>query len=127
MARKRLIYTGFFVFLATQAIVFAGYFFFHAKGYGFATVEGISMLPTLKNGQTVVISSDIPEGNLTNAIVVFGDGNICHRCIKDEGQWLTFKGDNTSFSEHATRDELKAIFVKVSENPFLDSIILGFQ
>jgi len=85
------------------------------------------MLPTLKNGQKVVLSYDIPEANLTNAIVVFSDRNICHRCIKDEGQWLTFKGDNNSFSEHATRDELKAIFVKVSENPFLDSIILGFQ
>jgi len=85
------------------------------------------MLPTLKNGQTVVISYNIPEGNLTNVIVIFGDENICHRCTKDEGQWLTFKGDNNLFSEHATRDELKAIFIKVSQNPFLDSVTFGFQ
>ncbi len=127
MAKERLIYIGFFLFLAPQAIVFAGHFRFYAKGYAFATVEGISMLPTLKDGQTVVICYDIPEGNLTGVIVVFGDENICHRCIKDEGQWLTFQGDNNSFSEHATRDELKAIFVKISQNPFLDSITLGLQ
>ncbi len=125
--KNHLIYIGFFIFLASQVIVFTGHFCFYVKGYGFATVNGISMLPTMKNGQTVVISYDIPVGNLTNVIVVFGDENICHRCIKDEGQWLTFKGDNNSFSEHATRDELKAIFVKVSQNPFLDLITLGFQ
>ncbi len=85
------------------------------------------MLPTPKNDQRVVISYDIPEDNLTNLIVVFSDGNICHRCIKDEGQWLAFKGDSNSFSEYATRDELKAIFVKISENPLIDSIMLGFQ
>ena len=127
MAKPNLIYIGFFFFLATQFIVFTGHFSFYAKGYGFATVEGISMLPTLKNGQTVVINYDIPEGNLTDVIVIFGDENICHRCIKDEGQWLTFKGDNNSFSEHATRDELKAIFIRVSQSPFLDSIAIGFQ
>ena len=124
---KNLVYVGFFIFLATQVIVLSGHFCFYAKGYGFAVVEGISMLPTLRNGQTVVISYEIPEGNLTDVIVIFGDENICHRCIKDEGQWLTFKGDNNSFSEHATRDELKAIFIRVSQNPFLDTITFGFQ
>jgi len=127
MLRERLICIGFSLFFVTQAMVFAGHFYFYSKGYGFATIEGTSMLPTLENGQKAIISYNIPDGNLTNMIVVFGDKNICHRCTKDEGQWLTFKGDNNSFSEHATRDELKAILVKVSQNPFLDSVMLGFQ
>jgi len=83
------------------------------------------MLPTLKNGQKAIINHNIPEGNLTNMIVVFGDANICHRCVKDDGQWLTFKGDNSSSFEQATRDELKAIFVKVAQDIFLDSVTLG--
>jgi hypothetical protein len=127
MVRERLICIGFSLFFVTQAMIFAGHFYFYVKGYGFATVEGISMLPTLENGQTAIVSYNIPDGDLTNMIVVFGDQNILHRCVKDEGQWLTFKGDNNSFSEHATRDELKAILVKVSQNPFLDSVMLGFQ
>ena len=127
MVRKRLVFVGFFLFFVTQTIVFTGHYYFYVKGYGFATVEGTSMLPTLENGQTAIVSYNIPGGNLTNMIIVFGDQNICHRCIEDEGQWLTFKGDNNSFSEHATRDELKAILVKVSQNPLLDSIILGLQ
>jgi len=85
------------------------------------------MLPTLENGQKAIINHNIPEGNLTGVIVVFGDANICHRCVKDEGQWLTFKGDNSASFEHVTRDELKAIFVKVTQNAFLDSITLGLQ
>jgi len=127
MVKEHLVCIGFFMFFMTQTVVATGYFYFCVKGYEFATVEGTSMLPTLKNGQTAIINYNIPEGNLTNLIVVFANRNICHRCIKDEGQWLTLKGDNNSFSERATRNELKAIFVKVSENPFLDSIILGFQ
>ncbi len=110
----------------TQTAVVSGHFYFYAKGYEFVTVKGTSMFPTLKNGQTAIINSNISEGDLTNLIVVFGNRNICHRCIKDEGQWLTLKGDNNSYSERATRDELKAIFVKISENRFLDSISLGF-
>lgn len=85
------------------------------------------MLPTLKNGQRAIVNYNIPEGNLTNMIVVFGDTSICHRCIKDEGQWLTFKGDNSTSLEHTTRDELKAIFVKVTQDLFLDSVVLGLQ
>ncbi len=126
MVEKCLFCTGFFIFFMTQTVVVTGHFYFYAKGYGFATVEGTSMLPTLKNGQTAIINCNIPEGNLTDLIVVFGNRNICHRCIRDEGQWLTLKGDNNSYSERATRDELKAIFVKISENRFLDSILLGF-
>jgi len=126
MEKEYLICIGFFMFLMTQTLVMTGHFNFYVKGYEFATVKGTSMLPTLKNGQTAIINCNIPKGNLTNLIVVFGNSNICHRCIKDEGPWLTLKGDNNSFSERATRDELKAIFVKVSENLFLDSIILGF-
>ncbi len=127
VAEEPLIYTGFVIFLIVQAVAFTGHFYFYVKGYGFATVKGVSMLPTLENGQTAIINYNIPEGNLTDTIVVFGDQNICHRCVKDEGQWLTFQGDNNSFTERTTRDQLKAIFVKVSQHPFLDSIILGLQ
>lgn len=126
MVEKCLFCAGFFIFFMTQMVVVAGHFYFYAKGYEFVTVRGTSMVPTLKDGQTAIISSNVPEGNLTNLIVVFGNRNICHRCIKDEGQWLTLKGDNNSYFERATRDELKAIFVKISENRFLDSILLGF-
>ena len=127
MVRERLILVGFFVFLAAQTIFLIGHFRFYIKGYEFVTVQGNSMFPTLKNGQKAIINYNIPDGNLTNFIVVFGDTSICHRCIEDEGEWLTFKGDNSSSFEHATRDELKAIFVKVTQDPFLDSITIGLQ
>jgi signal peptidase I len=127
MDREHLILTGFFMFFSMQAIVSVGYFRFYTKGYEFVTVHGNSMLPTLENGQKAIVNYNIPEGNLTNMIVVFGDASICHRCVKDDGQWLTFKGDNSSSFEHVTRDELKAIFVKVALDPFIDSITLGLQ
>lgn len=127
MAKEHLILFCFFIIISTCAMVLAGVFRFYAEGYGFATVQGSSMLPTLKNGQKVVVNYNIPEGNLTNMIVVFGDARICHRCIKDEGEWLTFKGDNNSSFERATRDELKAIFVKVTQDALFDSVTLGLQ
>jgi signal peptidase I len=127
MVKERLILVGFFIFFATQNALLIGHFRFYTKGYEIATVQGNSMFPTLKNGQKAIINYNIPEGNLTNMIVVFGNTSICHRCTKDEGQWLTFKGDNTSSFEHATRDELKAIFIKATQDPFLDSVLLGLQ
>jgi signal peptidase I len=127
MDKEHLILTGFFMFFSMQAIVLIGYFRFCAKGYEFVTVQGNSMLPTLENGQKAIVNCNIPEGNLTNMIVVFGDTSICHRCIKDDGQWLTFKGDNSSSFEHVTRDELKPVLVKVTLDPFLDSVALGLQ
>jgi len=127
MVKERLILVCFFIVFSTQAMVLIGSFRFYIKGYEFVTVQGISMLPALKNGQRAIINHNIPEGNLTDMIVVFGDTRICHRCIKDEGEWLTFKGDNNSHFEHATRDELKAIFVKVTQDPFFDSVVLGLQ
>jgi signal peptidase I len=127
MVKERLVLVGFFIFFATQNVLLIGNFRFYTKGYELVTVQGNSMFPTLKNGQKAIINYNIPEGNLTNMIVVFGDTSICHRCMKDEGQWLTFKGDNTSSFEHATRDELKAIFIKVTRDPFLDSVSLGLQ
>jgi len=69
---------------------------------------------------TVIINYNIPEGNLTGEILIFSDQYICHRCIKDEGEWLTFKGDNSEVLERATRDELRAIFIKVSENQLIE-------
>ena len=127
MDKEHLILIGFLMLFSTQAIVLIGYFRFYIKGYEFVTVQGNSMLPTLKNGQKAIVNYNIPDGNLTDMIVVFGDTSICHRCIEDEGEWLTFKGDNSSSFEHATRDELKAIFVKVTQDPFLDSLALGLQ
>jgi len=127
MVKERLILVGFFMFFAIQNALLIGHFRFYMKGYQIVTVEGNSMFPTLKNGQKAILNYNIPEGNLTNMIVVFGDTRICHRCTKDEGQWLTFKGDNTSSFEHATRDELKAIFITVTQDPFLDSVLLGLQ
>ena len=127
MVKERLILVGFFIFFATQNTLLIGHFRFYTKGYEIVTVRGNSMSPTLKNGQKAIINYNIPEGNLTNSIIVFGDTRICHRCTKDEGQWLTFKGDNTSSFEHATRDELKAIFIKITQDPILDSVLLGLQ
>jgi len=127
MVKERLVFIIFVIFVATQNILLIGHFRFYTKGYEIVTVEGNSMLPTLENGQKAIIDYNIPEGNLTNLIVVFGTMRICHRCIKDEGEWLTFKGDNSEAYEHATRDELKAIFVRLTQDPFLDSVILGLQ
>ena len=127
MAKERFILVGFFIVFATQNVLLIGNFRFYTKGYELVTVQGNSMFPTLKNGQKAIVNYNIPEGNLSDMIVVFGDTSICHRCMKDEGQWLTFKGDNTSSFEHATRDELKAIFIKVTQDPFLDSVLLGLQ
>lgn len=127
MIKERLVLIAFFILFATQNMLLIGYFLFHMKGYEVVTVQGNSMFPTLENGQKAIINYNIPEGNLTNLIVVFGDTRICHRCMKDEGQWLTFRGDNRSSFERATRDELKAIFVKTTEDPFLDSVLLGLQ
>jgi len=127
MIKERLVFVVFLIFFTLQSILLIGYFRFYTKGYEIVTVQGNSMLPTLENGQKAIVNYNIPEGNLTNMIVVFGNTRICHRCIKDEGQWLTFKGDNTASFEHGTRDELKAIFVKVTQDPFLDSIIFGLQ
>jgi signal peptidase I len=127
MAKERLVFIGFFIVFSTQAMVLIGHFQFYTKGYEIVNVRGTSMLPTLKNGQRAIINHNIPEGNLTNMIIVFSDANICHRCVRDEGQWLTFRGDNSTSFEHATRDELKAIFIKVTQDPFLDSVTLGLQ
>jgi hypothetical protein len=104
-----------------------GYYRFHVNGYEFVTVRGTSMAPTLKDGQTAVINRNVPAGNLTGWIVVFGDAGICHRCLVDEGAWLTFKGDNSSSIERASRDEVQAIFVQVSTNVLFDSIVLGLR
>lgn len=127
MVKERLILIVFFMIFSTQAMVLIGNFRFSTKGYEFVDVQGTSMLPTLESGQKIIINHNIPDGNLTGMIVVFGDARICHRCTKDEGEWLTFKGDNNSYFEHATRNELKAIFVKVTQDPFRDSLTLGFQ
>lgn len=127
MARERLVLVGFFIVFATQSLLLIGFFRFSTKGYEVVTVEGNSMFPTLKNEQKAIISHNVPEGNLTDMIMVFGRANICHRCIRDEGQWLTFKGDNSASLEYATRDEVKAVFIKVTQDPFLDSITLGLQ
>jgi signal peptidase I len=127
MERDRLVLVVFFVVFAVQNVFLVGYFRFCVKGYEVVTVRGTSMFPTLKNGEKAVICCNIVEGNLTGRIVVFGDVRICHRCVRDEGEWLTFKGDNSSVFERATRDELKAVFVKVTQDPFLDSLMLGLQ
>jgi len=124
---KNLVVVGFIILFAAQNTLLIGYLRFHTKGYEIVNVQGTSMSPTLKNGQKAIINYNIPETNLTNTIIVFGNTRICHRCIKDEGQWLTFKGDNASTLEHATRDELKAIFIKITQDPFLDSLLLGLQ
>lgn len=127
MARERLVFVGFFIVFAAQSLLLLGFFRFSTKGYEIVIVEGTSMFPTLKNQQKAIINHNIPEGNLTNMIIVFGQENICHRCIKDEGQWLTFKGDNSTSLECVTRDELKAVFIKVTQDPIIDSIALGLQ
>ena len=100
---------------------------FCAKGYSIVTAHGTSMYPIIKDGDRCIINYNIPEGNLTDMIIVFGDTRICHRCVKDEGEWLTFQGVNSSSQEHATRDELKAVFIKVTDNSFLDMIGLGLS
>jgi signal peptidase I len=127
MSKSHLALVGFFVLFTAQNTLLIGYLRFDTKGYEIVNVQGNSMFPTLKNGQKVIINYNIPEANLTNMIIVFSNTRICHRCIKDEGQWLTFKGDNASTFEHATRDELKAIFIKITQDPFLDSLLLGLQ
>jgi len=125
--KKHLSLVVFFTIVAAQNTLLIGYFRFCTKGYEIVNVQGTSMFPTLRNGQKAIINYNIPEANLTNMIIVFGDARICHRCTKDEGQWLTFKGDNAPIFEHVTRDELKAIFIKVTQDPFLDSLMLGLQ
>jgi signal peptidase I len=127
MSRNHLVLVGFFILFTAQNTLLIGYLRFHTKGYEIVNVQGTSMFPTLKNGQKAIINYNIPEANLTNMIIVFSNTRICHRCIKDEGQWLTFKGDNASTFEHATRNELKAIFIKITQDPFLDSLLLGLQ
>ena len=127
METKHLGLIVFFMIFAAQNTLLIGYFRFHTKGYEIVNVQGNSMYPTLQNGQKAIINYNIPQANLTDMIVVFGDTRICHRCMKDEGQWLTFKGDNASSFEHATRDELKAIFIKITQDPLLDSLLLGLQ
>jgi len=83
MIKERLILVGFFIFFAAQTIFLIGHFRFYIKGYEFVTVQGNSMLPTLKNGEKAIINYSIPEGNLTGMIVIFGDARISHRCLKD--------------------------------------------
>jgi len=112
----------FLLLFIPQAIFFLENYLFHINGYAFAVIEGKSMFPTLKDGQKVIINYNIPEGNLTGEILIFSDQYICHRCIKDEGEWLTFKGDNSEVHERATRDELRAIFIKVSENQLIETL-----
>jgi signal peptidase I len=87
---------------------------FSAEGYQMVTARGTSMYPTIKNGDKLLINTNIPDGNLTGAILVFGqEERICHRCTLDSGSWLTFKGDNRNSTESCSRDELVAIFVTV--------------
>ena len=111
--------------MAMLSIVMIGTFRFSLLGYGIVTAHGTSMYPTIKDGDRCILNNNIPEGNLTGLIIVFSGHRICHRCIIDSGEWLTFQGDNSSSQEHATRDELKAIFIKVTDNSFFDMIALG--
>lgn len=104
-----------------------GSILFMSRGYGFATVNGKSMYPTLKNGTRIIIKWKIPEGNLTGKILIFSSNPyICHRCILDEGDCLSFKGDNSETIERCTRDELRGEFIKVCKNPF-DVPFLGWM
>jgi hypothetical protein len=97
-----------------------------SKGYYLGVVKGTSMHPTLKNGTVIVLSSNIPVKNLTNEILVFSERSILHRCVKDARSHLLFKGDNSEVIENVTRDELRAIFIKIYEGP-LDFIWLAFS
>lgn len=107
------------LFLFFIVYLVGGTFLFTARGYGFATVKGTSMYPTLKNGTRIIIKWGLPEGNLTGKIIIFSSNPyICHRCVLDEGDWLSFKGDNSETIERATRDEIRGEFVKVCNNPF---------
>jgi signal peptidase I len=105
-------------------------FLFSFKGYGFAqaTPTG-SMYPTIKNYDLVIINWNVPaviNRNLTGEIIVFSKLNICHRCILDEGEWLTTKGDNVNSTEHLTRDEVKGVFIQVSNGPLFEMLKWGW-
>jgi len=105
-------------------------FFFSFKGYGFAkaTPTG-SMYPTIKDYDVVIIDWSVQSfinRNLTGEIIVFSKLNICHRCILDEGEWLTTKGDAVDSTEHLTRDEVKGLFIQVSKDSLFEMLKYGW-
>jgi len=105
-------------------------FLFSFKGYGFAqaTPTG-SMYPTIKNYDVVIINWNVQsfiDRNLTGEIIVFSKLNICHRCILDEGEWLITKGDAVDSTEHLTRDEVKGLFIQVSNDSLFEMLKYGW-
>jgi len=124
---EKLAFTVWIMGMSLLATLLVGAFRFSTNGYQIVTAHGTSMYPTIKNGDRCIINNNIPEGNLTGLIMVFGAKRICHRCLLDEGEWLTFRGDNCTSEEHATRDELKAVFIKVTYSEIPDMIGLGLS
>jgi len=112
------------------SFVLSSIYLFDTKGY---SIHGVtptrSMYPTFKDDTKLILNwnrDSFINRNLTNEIIVFAKSNICHRCIIDEGEWLTTKGDNNFECEHLTRDEVKAIFIVISTNPFFEMLRYGW-
>lgn len=127
---KRLCIFLIVLFLFLSIFVSAGIVMFTLKGYTFNPVTPTgSMYPTIKTRDIVIINWNtyqFIDRNLTGEIIVFSDENICHRCIIDEGEWLTTRGDALNSTEHLTRDEVSGIFIQVSNEQFVEMLRYGW-
>jgi len=128
---RKLYYILFPIPTIVMILLATGLFMFSAKGYGFSGVSPTgSMYPTIKTGDRVLINWNVESfihRNLTGEVIVFGEMKICHRVILDEGEWLHTRGDAyTTGGEHLTRDEIKGLFIQVSQDEFMEMLRYGW-
>jgi len=113
--------------LVTSLVLF-GIYLFSMKGYEIVGVTPTrSMCPTYKDDTKLIVNwnPDLTH-NLTNEVIIFSERHIAHRCIADNGEWLTTKGDNSNHTETLTRNEIRGIVVAISVNPFFEMIYYGW-
>lgn len=83
---------------------------------------GISMYPTLKNGDVLIIQKNTdPSFNVkVGDIIVFtyNDMYVGHRVIDVENNYVVTKGDANTFSEHITYDRIVGKIFYNTNNPF---------
>jgi signal peptidase I len=81
--------------------------------------QGISMLPTIKDGSIVLIRKFPLPSNLTGYLIVFKWNStlyVLHRCLIDNGTHILTKGDNNIIEDGWTLKNNVIGIVKISFN-----------
>jgi hypothetical protein len=117
-----------------------GMLFFLSRAYYAGTTHGISMLPTISNGEDVVYYTPFISSNLNGKIIIYSTAGIwdeinassvCHRVIEDHGDYVICKGDNCAIADPINipreniKGEVTAIIPKVVDSGMFLLIIVA--